>query len=91
MTMAYLPVPLVRLNFSMMFTSNTVRRLMGQFPAIAQFINYFEANYSNGVFKPKLWNVSDRDVDFRTNNNVEGYTYVDCIFQRYVNLVALYL
>ena len=85
MTLAYLPVAVVRINFQLMFTSTTVRRLIRQFPAIAQFITYFERNYINGVFKPKVWNVYERDVDFRTNNHVEGmkkYCFVGDSYSR---------
>ena len=85
MTLAYLPVAVVRINFQLMFTSTTVRRLIRQFPAIAQFITYFEQNYINGVFKPKVWNVYERDVDFRTNNHVEGmkkYCFVGDSYSR---------
>ena len=85
MTLAYLPVAVVRINFRLMFTSTTVRRLIRQFPAIAQFITYFERNYINGVFKPKVWNVYERDVDFRTNNHVEGmkqYCFVGDSYSR---------
>jgi len=71
MTLGYLPLALVHIDFCLKFTSNTVRRLTRQFPVITQFITYFQCNYTNGVFQPKLWNVYERDVDFRTNNHVE--------------------
>jgi len=72
MALGYLPLSMIRINFWLMFASNTVRRLIGQFPSIARFIDYFQRNYIDGVFKPRLWNVYQRDVNFRTNNHVEG-------------------
>ena len=31
-----------------------------------------EANYLNGIFVPQMWNVYERNMDTRTNNNVES-------------------
>lgn len=76
MALAYLPLALVRINFQLMFASRTICRLIQQYPTINQYIRYFEANYIQGQFKPKFWNVFERDADFRTNNHVEGSIYV---------------
>lgn len=83
MTLAYIPLALVRLNFRLIFASNTIRRMIRQYPAIATFIQYFQATYIDGIFKPRLWNVYDRDMDFRTNNHVEGFCFTMFIFNIY--------
>lgn len=76
MCLGYIPLALVRVNFNLMNQSNTVRRLIRNVPGIRQFITYFRRNYMDGNFPPRLWNVFERNVDFRTNNHVEGrYAY----------------
>jgi hypothetical protein len=72
LSFGYIPLPLIRIIFNLLFTSRTVRRLMTNNPGITQFVNYFQRNYITGPFPPKLWNVYDRTVDFRTSNHVEG-------------------
>lgn len=72
MSLGYLPTAVVRMKFNLIFVSRSVARLMVNVPGLRDFIDYFNMNYINGIFPPALWNVYDRDVDFRTNNHVEG-------------------
>jgi MULE transposase domain len=72
MSLGYLPTALVRMTFNLIYNSRSISRLMNTVPALRDFIAYFNQNYINGIFKPALWNVFDRDVDVRTNNHVEG-------------------
>jgi MULE transposase domain len=72
MALGYLPLASVRLNFGLVFASNTVRRLFRRYPALRQFIEFFQRNYINGPFQPPLWNVYNREMTARTNNHVEG-------------------
>lgn len=72
MSLGYLPLAIVRLTFNLIYISRSIARLMRNVPRLREFVNYFRQNYINGNFTPTLWNVFNRDVDFRTNNHVEG-------------------
>jgi hypothetical protein len=72
MSLGYLPTAVVRMTFNLIYTSRSMSRLMNTVPALRDFITYFHQNYIDGLFNPALWNVFDRDVDFRTNNHMEG-------------------
>ena len=68
---AFLPVALVRLNFDMMEQENANRRLLRQYPALRNFVDYFQRNYIQGQFDIAFWNVYNRSMDNRTNNHAE--------------------
>lgn len=72
MALAYLPTALVRQNFQLLHTSNTIRRMIRRFPAAERLINYFNSTYILGQFRPAMWNVFNRYSTCRTNNHVEG-------------------
>lgn len=72
MAIGYLPVNIVRQNFNMIQTERRTRRLIGRYPAIQEFLNYFRNTYIDGQFPIALWNVFERGMDCRTNNIVEG-------------------
>lgn len=63
MAIAYLPVVIVHRNF---------RLLLARFPALRDFLAYFQRNYSDCKFHIPEWNVYERNVETRTNNHVEG-------------------
>jgi MULE transposase domain len=72
MSIGYLPLAVVRNTFNMIDTSQTIRRLIIRHPRLRDFIDYFRMTYIMGNFTPALWNVYDRNVDYRTNNHIEG-------------------
>jgi hypothetical protein len=72
MSLGYLPTAVVRMIFNLVYNSRSISQLINTVPALRDFITYFQQNYITGIFRPALWNVFDRDVDFRTNNHVEG-------------------
>ena len=72
MALGYLPVQLIRNNFRLHSQDARTRRYIARYPELGDFIRYFEGNYINGVFEPRLWNVFRRNSDMRTNNHVEG-------------------
>lgn len=72
MSVGYLPLLLVRQNFNTLRQSRRTRRLVRRFPALADFLRYFQMNFLDGNFPPMMWNVFDRDMDTRSNNHVES-------------------
>ncbi|CAB4024197.1 Hypothetical predicted protein [Paramuricea clavata] len=73
MSIGFLPTAIVRNNFALLRTENRTRRLFRRYPGLVEFFNYVFNNYINGNFPVTLWNVYDRDMDCRTNNNAEGF------------------
>jgi hypothetical protein len=76
MALAHLPVPLVRLNFGLLSTARSTRRLIKRYPALFDFIRYLENNYIFGQYTVQRWNIYDRNIDTRTNNHVEGLYFL---------------
>jgi hypothetical protein len=76
MALAHLPVPLVRLNFGLLSTARSTRRLINRYPALFDFIRYLENNYIFGQYTVQRWKVYDRDIDTRTNNHVEDLYFL---------------
>lgn len=73
MALGFLPLAVVRMNFVQLRNSQLTRQLIGRFPALGDFFNYFSNNYLNGNFPPQIWNVFTRTMEIRTNNHVESY------------------
>ncbi|VDI43187.1 Hypothetical predicted protein, partial [Mytilus galloprovincialis] len=69
----YLPMALVRQNFRLLLTARRTRRLQNRYPELFDFLTYFNRNYLNGNFTPMMLNVYQRNMDARTNNNVESF------------------
>jgi hypothetical protein len=86
MSLGYIPTAIVRNTFNLIHSSQTVARLCAQVPGLTDFIRYFERNYIQGAFQPPTWNVFGRDVDFRTNNHVEGTQYLLTLFKKSVTM-----
>lgn len=82
MSLGYVPTALVRLTFNLIYSSRSAARLMRNVPGLQQFVDYFRQNYIDGNFRPTLWNVFNRDVDFRTNNHVEGENCLKMLFKK---------
>ena len=72
MSMGFLPLQLVRNNFLIFSTSQTVRGLAQQYPELNRFVAYVDNTYIRGRFNPSMWNVFLRNRRNRTNNAVEG-------------------
>jgi hypothetical protein len=74
MAIGFLPVLVVRNNFTNLRTHRRTNRLVGRFPALDEWLDYVETTYisRNAVFGTTVWNVYDRNVDTRTNNHLEG-------------------
>ena len=73
MSLGFLPLAVVRLNFNALSVSRRTRRLFNRFPALREFFDYFRRNYLDGNFPPCTWNVFTRTMDIHTNNSVESY------------------
>jgi hypothetical protein len=74
MTLAHLPVPLVRQHFGLLSTARSTRRLINRYPALFDF--NLENDYIFGQYRVQRWNVYDRDIDTRTNNHVEDLYFL---------------
>ena len=73
MSLGFLPLALLRMNYAALVARRRTRRLVETYPALEDFFNYFNRNYMNGNFPPVTWNVFQRPMEFRTNNFVESY------------------
>ena len=67
MSLAFLPVILIRPNFMLIETSETTQAS----PALQQLCTYYQETWLNGNYPLSLWNVSTETV--RTSNSVEGW------------------
>lgn len=77
MSLGYLPIPILRMNFDLLRTARRTGNLINRYPALMDFFAYVSNTYVNGTFALNLWNVYERDMDMRTNNNVES-KYINC-------------
>ena len=57
--------------------------LQNQYTVLQEFYDYFQNNYINGTFPPRMWNVYNREMEFCTNNFVESF------HQRWNNAVGV--
>ena len=73
MSLGFLPVPLVRNNFRLIQHARSTRRLIRRYPALRDFFDYVGNTYIDGNFRIPLWNVYDKNMDCRTNNNAESF------------------
>ena len=73
MSIGYLPSAIVRMNFFNLKHDPNTRRLVVLFPALRNWINYVETTYIVGNWAPRMWNVFDRNMSQRTNNNIESF------------------
>ena len=71
--LGFLPVALVRNNLALLRNARRTRRKMQQYPALTDFFNYVHNTYIAGQFPPPAWNVFERNMDCRTNNNAESF------------------
>lgn len=73
MSLGFLPVALVRNNFTLLRNSPGTRRKIYQYPALFDFFNSVQNTYIVGQFPAPVWNVYERNMDCRTNNNAESF------------------
>ena len=73
MALAFLPLAAVRPTFQA--ERNNSQPLIAQYPAYDDFMEYIWVNYvqPESLFPIRLWNCFDRNIDSRTNNNVESW------------------
>ena len=72
MAIGHLPPQLVRANFYTLMGSPEIQQMIGQYPALQDFMEYVARTYIDGLFPIQMWNVFNRNSDNRTNNHVEG-------------------
>ena len=74
MALRYLPQALMRVNFTNLENARRTRHLAMQNPSVDDFFRYIRNTYVGqaAMFPPDVWNVFNRDMSQRTNNNVEG-------------------
>lgn len=74
MAIGFLPVLLVRQNFTMLQGSRRTRRFSRRYPAFQRWLSYVETTYIGNrvLFPPPIWNVFTRGMDTRTINHLEG-------------------
>ncbi|XP_074655654.1 uncharacterized protein LOC141909168 [Tubulanus polymorphus] len=91
MSLGFLPVAIVRNNFRLLLNRNSTRRAIRQYPTLDDFLFYVENTYINGQFPIPLWNVYERNMDCRTNNNAEAFhrRWNDQVQVRHPNLWIL--
>ena len=73
MSIGYLPSALVRMNFHSLRLDQQTRVISRQYPVLRHWLLYVENTYINGNWPPNVWNVFDRNMSQRTNNNIESY------------------
>ena len=73
MSMAFLPLAVVRNNFTVICTDQENTRLAMQHRELRECIRYFGQNWVNPgrVAAPATWNVYVLNMDMRSNNHVE--------------------
>lgn len=73
LAIGYLPTPVVRLNFNNLVASRRTRQLIQRFPQLANWLAYVRNTYirPGATFPVRIWNVYQRDMATRTNNQVE--------------------
>ena len=74
MALGYLPQALMRVNFTNLENARRTRHLAVQNPSVDDFFRYIRNTYVGqaATFPADVWNVFNRDMSQRTNNNVEG-------------------
>ncbi|KAL8561338.1 hypothetical protein ACOMHN_040416 [Nucella lapillus] len=75
MSIGYLPLAVVNMNFNNLVNARRSRRYVNRYPALVDFFAYVRNTYvrQQATFSPALWNVFDRNMSQRTNNHVEAY------------------
>ncbi|KAL8615732.1 hypothetical protein ACOMHN_007485 [Nucella lapillus] len=71
--LGFLPVALVRNNFTLLRNLPGTRRKIYQYPALFDFFNSVHNTYIVGQLPPPVWNVYERNMDCQTNNNAESF------------------
>ncbi|PIK39647.1 hypothetical protein BSL78_23502 [Apostichopus japonicus] len=73
MALGFLPLLTVRQQYATLSTGRRAMALVAQYPALGQFIEYFDETYINGnMFPPSFWNTWARPMSSRSNNSVES-------------------
>jgi len=72
MSMGVIPLPHVRNCYTNLVNGRQFSRAARQYPELNRFAAYFDNTYMHVTFKPRMWNVHDRNRRNRTNNFVEG-------------------
>jgi len=74
MAIGFLPVLLIRKNFTMLRNGRRSQRVLRRFLELDDWLDYVQSTYINGnsPFPPAVWNVFNRNSNTRTNNHVEG-------------------
>ena len=72
MAIGFLPIHILRMNWGNLLSKLA---LVNQYPALQRFFVYFQRTWlnANGNFLPARWNVYNRPMEFRMNNNIESY------------------
>lgn len=72
MSLCFLPMPLVRVNYMQMVGSARVNALINNYPSLRDFLEYIRLTYFDGNLRPSIWNCYNRRSIARTNNFVES-------------------
>ena len=73
MSIGFLPTALVRNNFQLLRYTRQTRRLIRRYAVLNDFFDYVYNPYIDGNFRIPLWNVYEKNMDCRTNNNAESF------------------
>ena len=73
MSIGFLPTALVRNNFQLLRHERQTQRFITRYAVLNDFFNYVYNTYITGTFRIPLWNVYERNMDCRTNNNAESF------------------
>jgi hypothetical protein len=72
LSLCYLPLALMRINFVRLVRSATFQALVANYPSLRDFSTYMRVTYFDGNFPPSTWNCFTRNAAARTNNFVES-------------------
>ena len=56
MALGFIPLALVRMNLNALIQSQRSRVLQNQYAVLQEFYDYFQNNYINRTFPPRMWN-----------------------------------
>ena len=72
-SLPYIPIGLVRTNYQRIKYDRRTLLLIGIYPGLSIFLDYFEKTWLDGHFPIKMWNLFNRAVSLATTNAFEGW------------------
>ena len=75
MALGFIPLSFVLICYRNLRAEPVTNQVLAMYPQLGLFFAYFEQTWlnENATFPPRLWNVYNRRMEFRTNNHVESF------------------